>query len=529
MGVQFERLSGNTSTFAFKVSFQDDPDEGYAVDPDEAGSWGSIQIWVGGRNLCAHTEESEYVDSVHWYLLPMMEWLVRNWNALLHEERLPIRNSARTAWIALQETAVPPPAVQDDPDKCFEWEEGWSRWWQRHSLLHARQGGLFPDIVLRRYRDEVEVSWGPTALAGMPEYYTFYHAEGFARIDPRQVAHALYDTLLPAVQFLHSQKPDSLRLTRLVQATKSLREENVDRRLSWLAGLGSLEEQIQAAWQYIRTSISEAQGRFQSLLQTEQDELVISGSCHAALMFGTLSPDVQKDDVMLLAGFMVDLAESDSEFNPFEQNLLPKLVARPFTKSSPWEQGYRMAMDVLNLLVKVFPEETYTDISKLLHVLGVICKEESLSDENIRGIAVAGPKFRPGILINMCHAANQFPSGIRFSLAHELCHLLFDRALSRKLAIASGPWAPIDIEQRANAFAAMLLMPPATIHRAIRDHKIDPRSNASILQLARVLQTSRTALIQHLVNLTFITETDKERLDMENDQQWENPEGDQAL
>ena len=45
----------------------------------------------------------------------------------------------------------------------------------------------------------------------------------------------------------------------------------------------------------------------------------------------------------------------------------------------------------------------------------------------------------------------------RFTLAHELCHLIHDRGYGARLAIASGPWAPADVEQRANAFAAMLL------------------------------------------------------------------------
>lgn len=46
-------------------------------------------------------------------------------------------------------------------------------------------------------------------------------------------------------------------------------------------------------------------------------------------------------------------------------------------------------------------------------------------------------------------------SGIRFTLAHELCHLLIDRDSGSQLALVSGPWAPKAVEQRANAFAAV--------------------------------------------------------------------------
>lgn len=47
------------------------------------------------------------------------------------------------------------------------------------------------------------------------------------------------------------------------------------------------------------------------------------------------------------------------------------------------------------------------------------------------------------------------------TLAHELCHLLVDRSKAAPLMIASTPWAPAEIERRANAFAAELLLPRA--------------------------------------------------------------------
>ena len=47
------------------------------------------------ENLCAHREDGEQVDSVHWYLLPLIEWFADNWNPLLHEERLPRTEQSR--------------------------------------------------------------------------------------------------------------------------------------------------------------------------------------------------------------------------------------------------------------------------------------------------------------------------------------------------------------------------------------------------------------------------------------------------
>ena len=63
------------------------------------------------------------------------------------------------------------------------------------------------------------------------------------------------------------------------------------------------------------------------------------------------------------------------------------------------------------------------------------------------------------MFVNECYAPNADEVGRRFTLAHEFCHLLFDQDQGQALAVASGPWAPRAIEQRANAFAAMFLMP----------------------------------------------------------------------
>ena len=59
----------------------------------------------------------------------------------------------------------------------------------------------------------------------------------------------------------------------------------------------------------------------------------------------------------------------------------------------------------------------------------------------------------------MNHGKNAHPLGYRFTVAHEVCHLLFDRDVGCRLAIANGPWDPQDVEQCADSFTAMLLMP----------------------------------------------------------------------
>ena len=89
----WEMQAGSPGVFAFRLAFLLNPHGADDLaDDDMRESWGSFIIWTRGENLCAHVEQGEVVDSAHWYLLPLMEWLADNWDPLLHEERLPLRN-----------------------------------------------------------------------------------------------------------------------------------------------------------------------------------------------------------------------------------------------------------------------------------------------------------------------------------------------------------------------------------------------------------------------------------------------------
>ena len=219
------RLAGDTSRFAIRLAFAPDPDGGRAATPDLARSWGSFQLWVDGRNLCAHREEGERIDSVHWYLLPLMEWFARNWNALLHEERLPVKNDGGNAWASLRSTRFPPDAMAMDADLETAWQERWQGWWNRHALRAASDGGLFPDVVFRRLRDVVEISWGDVPSAGTPAGFGFLEcSQSAVRLAPAEVAAPLHEALLSACSHLARRATDSQRVRGLLRSLWTLPE-----------------------------------------------------------------------------------------------------------------------------------------------------------------------------------------------------------------------------------------------------------------------------------------------------------------
>ena len=98
--------AGDPNQFAVRVEFVPNLDPGFAT-PEEDLSWGRLQVWAGGRNLCEHLDRGEVRKAVEWYLLPAMEWFAEAWDFLLHEQRPPVSNSGETAWQSLAQTNRP--------------------------------------------------------------------------------------------------------------------------------------------------------------------------------------------------------------------------------------------------------------------------------------------------------------------------------------------------------------------------------------------------------------------------------------
>lgn len=496
------------------MAFAPDPDDGRGIDGETGLSWGSFQLWVDGRNLCSHFEQGERIDSVHWYLLPLIEWFAGNWNPLLHEERLPVKNEASSAWASLRRTMFPPAVVEMHDQQASAWERTWQAWWRRHALRAASDGGLFPDVVFRRSRDSVEISWGRTRSVGMPDEFDFAESgPGTVRLSPGDVAEPLHTILSGACEYLGTLA-ESQRFKTLGRSLRALiRNNQRQRRLMWLAGLGVDEKTVREGWRRAKRWLADIPGSEAALLHdAARSPLVLEGSCHATLMFGCVAPDIRRDDALRLAGTMVRIHSNadGSEALASSRRFLPvDELATP-----PWYQGYGLADEFHEDLGGAFvsSDEDEVDVDRILRELGIRVEELALSDETIRGVAIAGPEHSPCIGWNPDSLFNLHPWGRRFTLAHELCHLLFDWEAGRGLAIASGPWAPVGVERRANAFAAMLLMPTELVNEVVSGLECPLATRKGVASVATRFGTGFQATLWHLGNLGFVDEHVREHL-----------------
>ncbi|HEX4418305.1 MAG TPA: ImmA/IrrE family metallo-endopeptidase [Kofleriaceae bacterium] len=482
-----------------ELRFEDDPDGGEDCAREEAATWGAFRIWVRGTNVCAHLEEGEIVPSIHWYLIGLLEWFANSWEPLLHEEKLPGKNSAEDAWDALEKTAFPPLHLESSRQRS--WEQEWAEWRARHALQTAREGGLFPDLVFRRWRDRIEISWGDAVTAGAPAHYRFLSERGVERLAPKDIAEPLYGVLTSAVEFLMTENPGSARIKALKKTLDQVPSTALDNRLAWLVGLGRTKSKILQSWGLIESKLDEIPRGRQALLSsaTLSGSLAVEGTCQAALMFGSASPTLQQRDVMKLAGLAI---------KAYAPRLVESKKLRALVRDEPpaslheedYEYGYRLAEETLEDAT-IRPDDAVVDLQPVLSRLKIKTVEIELTDTEIRAISIASPHHQPTIAINRRHRSNSRPFGLRFTLAHELCHILFDRSAGQQLALISGPWAPIALERRANAFAAMLLMPSEIVRRILAELTVREDSAEGIHEIAGKLHASPIATLEHVANL----------------------------
>jgi hypothetical protein len=220
-------------------------------------------------------------------------------------------------------------------------------------------------------------------------------------------------------------------------------------------------------------------------------------------MFGTLTPHTSERDADALLAALED-ARSDVP----EAHALTALVENrvPPNRETAWEEGYDVALIVLDSLQLPRSRFGYIDVGSVLTALGVRMTHVHVGDESLRGIAIAGAGFSPTLVVNDSARWNQSAEGLRFTLAHELAHILLDRGAARRITHASTPWAPESLERRANAFAAMLLMPPTLLDAALaavgRMETFD-----DLKRIARRLRCGKSAVLEHLMNLDRVTPT----------------------
>ncbi len=133
----------------------------------------------------------------------------------------------------------------------------------------------------------------------------------------------------------------------------------------------------------------------------------------------------------------------------------------------PAQQGYALAAGLREYLD--LSTEQPVEPEELLSKWGVAVHDFPIPEALIDAIAVWGPNHGPAILINPDGPRSEKAPGRRSTLAHEIAHLLVDYATTLPVIEVLGGRVPKSVEQRANAFAAELLLPRAVAAKVVTE------------------------------------------------------------
>ncbi|WIX85845.1 ImmA/IrrE family metallo-endopeptidase [Amycolatopsis sp. DG1A-15b] len=506
--VTWRYLTGDTASFAVEFALVADDVADWMVDPDERLTWGALSIWVGGANVCEHVVQGEVLRGAHWYLLPILEWLVEQWDPLLHEERMPVPAAGPNAARGSQHAAMLA-EFQASTDNSIELAEAVETWVQRHSLRASAPGALLPDLYIRRDGDRVEFSVGSDPLAGADWGVTFTQRRTIERIAVEDVANTLYDAVTMFNAHLMRRHPDNRRYRELQERLDSLpMESSSPARVAWLSGAGAQVEDFRQLWQDVRDAIP-AHLREQ-LNQSESLSLVGGGLAElaspAALLFGSLSPTIAADDVATLYQALLQGTPSCQGTKRLQEAGIKILQDVELAGLTPGEQGSVLGEEAWRLLA---PQKgRIVDVKEILQDLEVHIDHVKIKDRSVRAVSMLGVDGSARIVVNDSFELGVTDAIERFTLAHELGHLLLDQDRATQMIVASGEWAPVEIERRANAFAAAFLAPLPMLNAAtsaLHAPAISALSRTQIHAVAKTMRVSFSALVGRLQNIGWIT------------------------
>lgn len=217
------------------------------------------------------------------------------------------------------------------------------------------------------------------------------------------------------------------------------------------------------------------------------------------------------------------LLDRPSAAHPWSTELRPrKLIGTDYLK-----QAADMAAEVRQYL-GLTPHERVPSMKAVVRKLGIqlhFVQDEEL-DTDIQGAAVLVPE--PAILVNLGGQEGWWRT--RMTIAHELCHLLFDRWLlagpgdrfaifspkqrgGRKQRQTSLAVDPFDaVESRANAFAASFIAPATSVRSLVERQGLVATSEEAIHAVCEGFAVGRRAAINRLRDVFALSDDERDHM-----------------
>jgi Zn-dependent peptidase ImmA (M78 family) len=174
--------------------------------------------------------------------------------------------------------------------------------------------------------------------------------------------------------------------------------------------------------------------------------------------------------------------------------LAQEVVGR-MADSPPFEQGYELAGWLRSSITS--DGQSANDPEVMLRNWGIRLARLPRLDPRIDAVCCWGPRHGPAILGNPAGRHMRTRGATRATLAHEIGHLLLDRAGALPLGEVLGGRTPQRAEARASAFAAELLLPRAV---AREEFRAAPGAEAAVRRMTGRYKVSRELVAWQIKN-----------------------------
>jgi Zn-dependent peptidase ImmA (M78 family) len=376
---------------------------------------------VAGKPVWGRLDAGE-VEGFPWTWVELLEHLASQWTALMWEELDPL---GLGGWVSsLRRRASVAWADRVDDDGRARDERTLLRFERSHDLAFAVGGAALPSLWLLREGGEMRVgAWGRELRRPL--------------VEVKATLEAIGDEIAARLTSTRDERASAAREAWTVREHASL-----DSRLGFATGLtpGALREveadrEAPYVWGFVG------------------DLLQPTPQLAAARMMGRAAPPP-------VIAHVVDWIHSLEPRDTPDLDGLSTRAVRPVALADrrAFARGYALAL-WLRSIPGVTDSNGRVDPDALLEKFGVLVEDRDLGWADIEAVACWGARRGPAVLVNRVGKHAQTTEGRRSTLAHEICHLLVDRARSLPLAEVLGGRAPAYAEQRANAFAAEFLLP----------------------------------------------------------------------
>lgn len=404
---------------------------------------GFIRLRLGSRTVWRGESDEDDERGFEWTLIDLLEFLGEVWPFLEWEEGYPlglkpmtpslIRIVAEDRWQNLPEARV-----EIEEEEIYGFEE-------THDLARSFQGARVPSVWLLRQGRRFWISTREQSIL-CPFDETLETLSSLGNAIASRLGGLSDARSLAALNTWKTRRNHSTQ--RLTEIATRLPAEV-------LQALGNIEEIFELPPGGFEYTESLAAARMtEGLLSNTSLKAILDSIRHIPCPAQTAELDKLSQE----AGRLLDQSG----------------------KGKPYDQGYCLA-DWFDGVLKsrgfYYPYEP----SEILNHMGVSIHSIDIPEQNVDAIACWGPRHGPAVIVNAQGLHSQEEKGQRSTLAHEICHLLIDRTGALPLAELLNGSAPNDVEARAKAFAAELLLPRKLAYDRVVNAS-DPMSAVSDLR-----------------------------------------------